>query len=468
MSYRFQFHLLSLRPETCLTDSIFIFPFFPLLDLVASFYGQDFLQHPLSPFSCRPCEEISINLSFKAAKNNGVIFSLKTGLGVMSVELTSLRLKVSWSLQDQNITDGMESKLAFSVGKWHAMALVASNTSLAVTVDNKEIIKFTPGYASRLVSPHNFCHGGLLQLGGTKRVTITGTFQETSRNMFVGCLRNVQVFGQDILSTHVQQRRQGDNLDLKRVGKPFISTTCKDFARCREEPSFLLPSFSSAVSLNPWSFRHKGQVKFAFRSEEKNGLILAAEGKSDYLFLQLDNGSLCVLLKQGNYSKRVCSREELPFGAEQHVVLTKHKRSVWLHINGKLANSSAFPIVLPRSDFSLGHELVFGRIESTCGRLLQAQHENIELRSGFRGCLSRVSINGGCPLRLRDFACSSNNPRNVHGAFGIVHQGCWHNFCDVRGLCRNGGLCVSGLTSASCNCHGTGFFGEICEKGKTL
>lgn len=75
---------------------------------------------------------------------------------------------------------------------------------------------------------------------------------------------------------------------------------------------------------------------------------------------------------------------------------------------------------------------------------------------GFRGCIRSLQLNG-VTLDLEKRA------RITPG----VRPGCPGHCSSYGALCRNGGRCVEGSSSFSCDCSPSAFAGAFCERGES-
>lgn len=197
-----------------------------------------------------------------------------------------------------------------------------------------------------------------------------------------------------------------------------------------------------------------GRLSLHFKTHLKDSLLLYQDnGRKDYFTIELSEGKVIATFGVARKSVKIEIGQDLD-DVNWHIlvvqlngsraVLTLDKTHIKaannLPRNGALINTSGYLYIggLPRS-------LILSSL-SWMGAAF---------KKGFVGCIKKLML--------------TNDANNLDKAVLMMSKGTKSgclNKCRARNPCLNNGKCINRFSEAKCDCTGTGFDGEKCDKGK--
>ena len=231
---------------------------------------------------------------------------------------------------------------------------------------------------------------------------------------------------------------------------------------------------------------HMLLIQFHFRTTEENGLILYNGGaQSDYVAVELLNGQISYSFSLGKTINTIKSKSKKKLNDNKwHLVniwrstKSNHELTVDSLVYTFSSDNNQYTI------FNLGDKLYIGSLPNKAEYNELKSKLKIFSRTGFKGCLASIEINGRAP----DYDdILSNNDK----MFGNISKGCGSIFelnifffkeffndnlfklnldpadCTAK-TCKNGGVCMAKWVENKkiCNCDYTSFIGNNCDKSK--
>ncbi|XP_053575965.1 LOW QUALITY PROTEIN: neurexin-2-like [Bombina bombina] len=283
-------------------------------------------------------------------------------------------------------------------------------------------------------------------------------------NNFMGCLKDVVYKNNDF------------KLELSRLaseGDPKMRLSGELLFRCENVPSldpitFQLPE--SFLRLPRWETKKAGSISFDFRTTEPNGLLLFSQGrpravatgkperppKADYFAVELLEGTLFLLLDLGSGGVKVkASHKKINDGEWCHVDIQRDGRKGSISVNSR---NTPFQVGGESEILDLDGDLYLGGLPEPREDLqLPPEVWTASLGLGFVGCVRDLFVDG----KSRDI----RRMAELAGVSGVTP------FCTretqrqcTNAPCRNGGQCREGWNRFICDCVGTGYLGDTCER----
>eukprot|EP00117_Sycon_ciliatum_P008959 scpid8011/ scgid5535/ Neurexin-2-alpha; Neurexin II-alpha len=350
-------------------------------------------------------------------------------------------------------------ELSLEDGEWSQIDIAvtqhpAGNNNLTVSVNGvtrtrplpSGIDPFNPGY----------------------RVVLATSILGENIGKFEGCMRNVYI-GTDDLLQQIYDSIDAKSRDLVVLHEPLFSRSCEEKLYTCPDAEVLLAESGSHFSFDLWSTRDNNDIRFEFVTDIADGMILASSGDHDYLYLMLSSGRLCLYIRVGDYEQHTCVGSGLNDVQEHNVTLQMDYRGISFLLGGHMSDR-----LQPSTRFNVDRRLLVGSAYSTCDSnrsfLAIRNHTAVPDVVGFAGCLRNLRVNRLCLNDQQQFMCKSYNAPRVPDMYkgldglqrGTVYSSCKQNFCDLKKVCKHGGVCWRRVTVLSCNCRGTGHIGPAC------
>ncbi|XP_073434538.1 neurexin-2-beta isoform X9 [Dendrobates tinctorius] len=445
-------------------------------EYAATFRGNEFFCYDLSHSPIQSSAD-EITLSFKTLQRNGLM--LHTGKSADYVNL-SLKSGAVWLVI--NLGSGAFEALVepvngkFNDNSWHDVRVTRNLRQHAgighalVTISVDGILTST-GYTQEdytMLGSDDFFYIG----GSPNTADLPGS---PVSNNFMGCLKDVVYKNNDFKLELSRLAADGDS-KMRLSGDLLF--------RCENVPSLDPVTFQvteAFLRLPRWETKKAGSISFDFRTTEPNGLLLFSQGrpragsgstaavpgsvttgrperppKADYFAVELLEGTLYLLLDLGSGGIKVKgSHKKVNDGEWCHVDIQRDGRKGSISVNSR---NTPFQVGGDSEILDLDGEMYLGGLPEPREDLqLPPEVWTASLGLGFVGCIRDLFVDG----KSRDIRRLSE----VSGAAGVTP------FCTretqrhcTNSPCRNGGQCREGWNRFICDCVGTGYLGDTCER----
>ncbi|XP_069594803.1 neurexin-2-beta isoform X24 [Ranitomeya imitator] len=445
-------------------------------EYAATFRGNEFFCYDLSHSPIQSSAD-EITLSFKTLQRNGLM--LHTGKSADYVNL-SLKSGAVWLVI--NLGSGAFEALVepvngkFNDNSWHDVRVTRNLRQHAgighalVTISVDGILTST-GYTQEdytMLGSDDFFYIG----GSPNTADLPGS---PVSNNFMGCLKDVVYKNNDFKLELSRLAADGDS-KMRLSGDLLF--------RCENVPSLDPVTFQATeafLRLPRWETKKAGSISFDFRTTEPNGLLLFSQGrpragsgpaaavpgsvttgrperppKADYFAVELLEGTLYLLLDLGSGGIKVKgSHKKVNDGEWCHVDIQRDGRKGSISVNSR---NTPFQVGGDSEILDLDGEMYLGGLPEPREDLqLPPEVWTASLGLGFVGCIRDLFVDG----KSRDIRRLSE----VSGAAGVAP------FCTretqrhcTNSPCRNGGQCREGWNRFICDCVGTGYLGDTCER----
>ncbi|XP_077143426.1 neurexin-2-beta isoform X15 [Ranitomeya variabilis] len=445
-------------------------------EYAATFRGNEFFCYDLSHSPIQSSAD-EITLSFKTLQRNGLM--LHTGKSADYVNL-SLKSGAVWLVI--NLGSGAFEALVepvngkFNDNSWHDVRVTRNLRQHAgighalVTISVDGILTST-GYTQEdytMLGSDDFFYIG----GSPNTADLPGS---PVSNNFMGCLKDVVYKNNDFKLELSRLAADGDS-KMRLSGDLLF--------RCENVPSLDPVTFQATeafLRLPRWETKKAGSISFDFRTTEPNGLLLFSQGrprtgsgqaaavpgsvttgrperppKADYFSVELLEGTLYLLLDLGSGGIKVKgSHKKVNDGEWCHVDIQRDGRKGSISVNSR---NTPFQVGGDSEILDLDGEMYLGGLPEPREDLqLPPEVWTASLGLGFVGCIRDLFVDG----KSRDIRRLSE----VSGAAGVAP------FCTretqrhcTNSPCRNGGQCREGWNRFICDCVGTGYLGDTCER----
>ncbi|XP_068116172.1 neurexin-2-beta isoform X8 [Hyperolius riggenbachi] len=447
-------------------------------EYAATFRGNEFFCYDLSHSPIQSSAD-EITLSFRTLQRNGLM--LHTGKSADYVNL-SLKSGAVWLVI--NLGSGAFEALVepvngkFNDNSWHDVRVTRNLRQHAgighalVTISVDGILTST-GYTQEdytMLGSDDFFYIG----GSPNTADLPGS---PVSNNFMGCLKDVVYKNNDF------------KLELSRLaadGDPKMRLSGDLLFRCENVPSLDPVTFQvpeAFLRLPRWETKKAGSISFDFRTIEPSGLLLFSQGrpragggqsapgivpgavatgrperppKADYFAVELLEGTLYLLLDLGSGGIKVkASHKKVNDGEWCHVDIQRDGRKGSISVNSR---NTPFQVGGESEILDLDGDMYLGGLPEPREDLqLPPEVWTASLGLGFVGCMRDLFIDG----KSRDIRRLSE----LTGSAGVAP------FCTRETLrhctnspCRNGGQCREGWNRFICDCVGTGYLGDTCER----
>ncbi|XP_017948952.1 neurexin-2-beta isoform X10 [Xenopus tropicalis] len=445
-------------------------------EYAATFRGNEFFCYDLSHSPIQSSAD-EITLSFRTLQRNGLM--LHTGKSADYVNL-SLKSGAVWLVI--NLGSGAFEALVepvngkFNDNSWHDVRVTRNLRQHAgighalVTISVDGILTST-GYTQEdytMLGSDDFFYIG----GSPNTADLPGS---PVSNNFMGCLKDVVYKNNDF------------KLELSRLaseGDPKMRLSGDLVFRCENVPSLDPVTFqnpNSFLRLPRWETKKAGSISFDFRTTEPSGLLLFSQGrprvggsalgtgagavgtgrperqpKADYFAVELLEGTLYLLLDLGSGGIKVkASHKKINDGEWCHVDIQRDGRKGSISVNSR---NTPFQVGGESEILDLDGDMYLGGLPEPREDLqLPPEVWTASLGLGFVGCIRDLFVDG----KSRDIRRLAELP----GAPGLAP------FCTretqrqcTSSPCRNGGQCREGWNRYICDCVGTGYLGDSCER----
>ncbi|XP_063801299.1 neurexin-2-beta isoform X13 [Pseudophryne corroboree] len=443
-------------------------------EYAATFQGNEFFCYDLSHNPIQSSAD-EITLSFRTLQRNGLM--LHTGKSADYVNL-SLKSGAVWLVI--NLGSGAFEALVepvngkFNDNSWHDVRVTRNLRQHAgighalVTISVDGILTST-GYTQEdytMLGSDDFFYIG----GSPNTADLPGS---PVSNNFMGCLKDVVYKNNDF------------KLELSRLaadGDPKMRLSGDLLFRCENVQSLDPVTFQvpEAFLLLPrWETKKAGSISFDFKTTEPSGLLLFSQGrprigapgtapgvvvtgrpekppKADYFAVELLEGTLYLLLDLGSGGIKVkASHKKVNDGEWCHVDIQRDGRRGSISVNSR---NTPFQVGGESEILDLEGEMYLGGLPEPRDDLqLPPEVWTASLGLGFVGCIRDLFVDG----KSRDIRRLSE----LSGAAGLAP------FCTretqrqcTNSPCRNGGQCREGWNRYICDCVGTGYLGDTCER----
>ncbi|XP_056383400.1 neurexin-2-beta isoform X7 [Hyla sarda] len=445
-------------------------------EFAATFRGNEFFCYDLSHSPIQSSAD-EITLSFKTLQRNGLM--LHTGKSADYVNL-SLKSGAVWLVI--NLGSGAFEALVepvngkFNDNSWHDVRVTRNLRQHAgighalVTISVDGILTST-GYTQEdytMLGSDDFFYIG----GSPNTADLPGS---PVSNNFMGCLKDVVYKNNDFKLELSRLAADGDS-KMRLSGELLF--------RCENVPSLDPVTFQVAeafLRLPRWETKKAGSISFDFRTTEPNGLLLFSQGrprtgsgpagavpgsvatgrperppKADYFAVELLEGTLYLLLDLGSGGIKVkASHKKVNDGDWCHVDIQRDGRKGSISVNSR---NTPFQVGGESEILDLDGEMYLGGLPEPREDLqLPPEVWTASLGLGFVGCIRDLFVDG----KSRDI----RRLAELSGAAGVAP------FCTretqrhcTTSPCRNGGQCREGWNRFICDCVGTGYLGNTCER----
>ncbi|XP_041445999.1 neurexin-2 isoform X8 [Xenopus laevis] len=445
-------------------------------EYAATFRGNEFFCYDLSHSPIQSSAD-EITLSFRTLQRNGLM--LHTGKSADYVNL-SLKSGAVWLVI--NLGSGAFEALVepvngkFNDNSWHDVRVTRNLRQHAgighalVTISVDGILTST-GYTQEdytMLGSDDFFYIG----GSPNTADLPGS---PVSNNFMGCLKDVVYKNNDF------------KLELSRLaseGDPKMRLSGDLVFRCENVPSLDPVTFQiseSFLRLPRWETKKAGSISFDFRTTEPSGLLLFSQGrpraggsalgtapgvvvtgrperqpKADYFAVELLEGTLYMLLDLGSGGIKVkASHKKVNDGEWCHVDIQRDGRKGSISVNNR---NTPFQVGGESEILDLEGDMYLGGLSEPREDLqLPPEVWTASLGLGFVGCIRDLFVDG----KSRDI----RRLAELSGAPGLTP------FCTretqrqcTSSPCRNGGQCREGWNRFICDCVGTGYLGDSCER----
>ncbi|XP_017948955.1 neurexin-2-beta isoform X15 [Xenopus tropicalis] len=437
-------------------------------EYAATFRGNEFFCYDLSHSPIQSSAD-EITLSFRTLQRNGLM--LHTGKSADYVNL-SLKSGAVWLVI--NLGSGAFEALVepvngkFNDNSWHDVRVTRNLRQVTISVDG---ILTSTGYTQEdytMLGSDDFFYIG----GSPNTADLPGS---PVSNNFMGCLKDVVYKNNDF------------KLELSRLaseGDPKMRLSGDLVFRCENVPSLDPVTFqnpNSFLRLPRWETKKAGSISFDFRTTEPSGLLLFSQGrprvggsalgtgagavgtgrperqpKADYFAVELLEGTLYLLLDLGSGGIKVkASHKKINDGEWCHVDIQRDGRKGSISVNSR---NTPFQVGGESEILDLDGDMYLGGLPEPREDLqLPPEVWTASLGLGFVGCIRDLFVDG----KSRDIRRLAELP----GAPGLAP------FCTretqrqcTSSPCRNGGQCREGWNRYICDCVGTGYLGDSCER----
>ncbi|KAM4617798.1 neurexin-2-beta isoform 8-T8 [Discoglossus pictus] len=443
-------------------------------EYAATFRGNEFFCYDLSHSPIQSSAD-EITLSFRTLQRNGLM--LHTGKSADYVNL-SLKSGAVWLVI--NLGSGAFEALVepvngkFNDNSWHDVRVTRNLRQHAgighalVTISVDGILTST-GYTQEdytMLGSDDFFYIG----GSPNTADLPGS---PVSNNFMGCLKDVVYKNNDF------------KLELSRLaseGDPKMRLSGELLFRCENVPSldpitFQLPD--AFLRLPRWETKKAGSISFDFRTTEPSGLLLFSQGrprtgatgtapgavatgrperppKADYFAVELLEGTLYLLLDLGSGGVKVkASHKKVNDGEWCHVDIQRDGRKGSISVNSR---NTPFQVGGESEILDLEGDMYLGGLPEPREDLqLPPEVWTASLGLGFVGCFRDLFVDG----KSRDI----RRMAELMAVSGVAP------FCTretqrlcTTSPCRNGGQCKEGWNRFICDCVGTGYLGDTCER----
>ncbi|XP_071973919.1 neurexin-2-beta isoform X11 [Engystomops pustulosus] len=445
-------------------------------EYAATFRGNEFFCYNLSHSPIQSSAD-EITLSFKTLQRNGLM--LHTGKSADYVNL-SLKSGAVWLVI--NLGSGAFEALVepvngkFNDNNWHDVRVTRNLRQHAgighalVTISVDGILTST-GYTQEdytMLGSDDFFYIG----GSPNTADLPGS---PVSNNFMGCLKDVVYKNNDF------------KLELSRLaadGDPKMRLSGDLLFRCENVPSLDPVTFQvpeAFLRLPRWETKKAGSISFDFRTTEPNGLLLFSQGrprtgsgpvgalpgsvatgrperppKADYFAVELLEGTLYLLLDLGSGGIKVkASHKKVNDGEWCHVDIQRDGRKGSISVNSR---NTPFQVGGDSEILDLDGEMYLGGLSEPREDLqLPPEVWTASLGLGFVGCIRDLFVDGKS-RDIRRLAELSGNDGVAPYCTRETQRHC------TNSPCRNGGQCREGWNRFICDCVGTGYLGDTCER----
>ncbi|XP_073461197.1 neurexin-2-beta isoform X14 [Aquarana catesbeiana] len=445
-------------------------------EYAATFRGNEFFCYDLSHSPIQSSAD-EITLSFRTLQRNGLM--LHTGKSADYVNL-SLKSGAVWLVI--NLGSGAFEALVepvngkFNDNSWHDVRVTRNLRQHAgighalVTISVDGILTST-GYTQEdytMLGSDDFFYIG----GSPNTADLPGS---PVSNNFMGCLKDVVYKNNDF------------KLELSRLaadGDPKMRLSGDLLFRCENVPSLDPVTFQvpeAFLRLPRWETKKAGSISFDFRTTEPNGLLLFSQGrprgggnvpgtisgavtagrperppKADYFAVELLEGTLYLLLDLGSGGIKVkASHKKVNDGEWCHVDIQRDGRKGSISVNSR---NTPFQVGGESEILDLEGDMYLGGLPEPREDLqLPPEVWTASLGLGFVGCIRDLFVDGKS-RDIRRLAESSGTASVAPFCTRETQRHC------TNSPCRNGGQCREGWNRFICDCVGTGYLGETCER----
>ncbi|XP_073461199.1 neurexin-2-beta isoform X16 [Aquarana catesbeiana] len=452
-------------------------------EYAATFRGNEFFCYDLSHSPIQSSAD-EITLSFRTLQRNGLM--LHTGKSADYVNL-SLKSGAVWLVI--NLGSGAFEALVepvngkFNDNSWHDVRVtrnlrqhagighaLVNKLHYLVTISVDGILTST-GYTQEdytMLGSDDFFYIG----GSPNTADLPGS---PVSNNFMGCLKDVVYKNNDF------------KLELSRLaadGDPKMRLSGDLLFRCENVPSLDPVTFQvpeAFLRLPRWETKKAGSISFDFRTTEPNGLLLFSQGrprgggnvpgtisgavtagrperppKADYFAVELLEGTLYLLLDLGSGGIKVkASHKKVNDGEWCHVDIQRDGRKGSISVNSR---NTPFQVGGESEILDLEGDMYLGGLPEPREDLqLPPEVWTASLGLGFVGCIRDLFVDGKS-RDIRRLAESSGTASVAPFCTRETQRHC------TNSPCRNGGQCREGWNRFICDCVGTGYLGETCER----
>ncbi|XP_063294609.1 neurexin-2-beta isoform X18 [Pelobates fuscus] len=453
-------------------------------EYAATFRGNEFFCYDLSHSPIQSSAD-EITLSFRTLQRNGLM--LHTGKSADYVNL-SLKSGAVWLVI--NLGSGAFEALVepvngkFNDNSWHDVRVtrnlrqhagighaLVNKLHYLVTISVDGILTST-GYTQEdytMLGSDDFFYIG----GSPNTADLPGS---PVSNNFMGCLKDVVYKNNDF------------KLELSRLaadGDPKMRLSGDLLFRCENVPSLDPVTFQvpeAFLRLPRWETKKAGSISFDFRTTEPSGLLLFSQGrpragggatgsaavgavttgrperppKADYFAVELLEGTLYLLLDLGSGGIKVkASHKKINDGEWCHVDIQRDGRKGSISVNSR---NTPFQVGGESEILDLEGDMYLGGLPEPREDLqLPPEVWTASLGLGFVGCIRDLFVDGKS-RDIRRLAESLATPGVSPFCTREAQRQC------TSAPCRNGGQCREGWNRFICDCVGTGYLGDTCER----
>ncbi|XP_072016599.1 neurexin-1-like [Amphiura filiformis] len=404
-----------------------------------SFNGHQYMKIILPDITRSKAEDI--RLRFKTRHPNGVLVATTSDgvIDLLMIELTNGRLRVS-----ANYGQGLTSITAgthLDDNRWHTIHMERNKDSLTLIVDDVDRADVGDDFEAGILDYR------YIEVGA---ISDTANFEETPLNFqghmdqfFYNNQAYFDLARENLTSGYELTAQFGDRITQRPIRESFTFLT--------KEVHVQLPT--------PATYEPHLTMFFQFKTTEANGLLIyCGEQGDDFIAIELVEARIHYVfdLGGGHTVLKADTRTSLNDNLWHEVSISRDSRHRHVLI---VDDSATIAMSGPLSSryLYLTENIFIGGVEE-----FRYQHlpMMVESKQGFQGCFASLEINGDHQNILDTAVSIDSKDEIVNGCEDQSQQ------CDNHG-CENGGVCVPGWNSYTCNCDMTSFMGDTCTNVST-
>nr|XP_026689389.1 neurexin-1a isoform X3 [Ciona intestinalis] len=414
--------------------------------MASGYDGTQYMRFPMTYTVQTEGEEIS--LRFKTPLSSGLLFATTSNrsrdkIMIEIVQKGRIKLTINIDCSMKNCTaprqgpDTMYIEGGFNDRAWHTVTVSRRGQRVALNVDGRTKQR-------TLIGRHNKLEFDIIHLGRIMTSQPTSSAGNLERNVitsgFVGHLENV-VFNQNYLIDSCMDSSIQCVTNAS-WGNSFIVANPVSF---RGPDSYIaLRTLDAYVSMN---------LFFSLKTTVQDGLLMYNAGSgSDFIAVEIVAGKIYYVYNLGN-GPQIMSVAPIVNDNEWHDVriIRDEKNRHILSVDRVQVTHRG---TSARKNLDLSGDLYVGGVRQDM--FYNKLPEQISSRTGFRGCIGSLDLNG---------RISSIIGRDQISSAGTVVMGCLAPTASCTpDSCSNGGICRQEWDNFSCDCSMTSYVGRRCQQ----